>query len=108
MPLQDFMSPSETIRFSAPNLVMHANQYYNLHITNDKLILHNTRGLIFKKDDIIAHRLEDILTMQYNEKGIISKRGLLEIHMKDKKLPIEGHPTSMKAVWQELQKYISV
>ena len=107
MVIQDFMAPDELIKYTCPNLITHANQSFNLHITNDKLILHNTRGFIFKKDDIIAHRLEEITTMKYQEKGIINKRGILDIHTKDKKLPLEGSPASMKAVWQELQKYIN-
>ena len=108
MSLQDFLSPNEVVKYTCMDLVSHANRMYNLHITNDKLVLHSKRGIIFKKDDIIAHRLAEILTMRYEEKGMISKKGILEVHMNDKKLPLEGRPSSIKAVWQELQKYIKV
>ena len=108
MSIQDFLGPDELIRFTSSNMVRHAGQYFNLHITSDKLVLHNTRGILFKKDDIIAHRLEEIQTMKYQEKGIINKTGILEIYTREKKIPIEGSRETMKAIWQELQKYITL
>jgi len=106
MTVQDFMSPNETIKYTYSDLVTHADQAFNLHVTNHKLILHNITGMLFKKENAIAHKLEDILTMKYHEKGIIGKKGILEIHTIDKKIPLKGRPDSMKALWQELQKYI--
>jgi hypothetical protein len=106
MGLQDFLAPGEDIRYRCSEPVKHGGDYYWLYVTTDKLILYSRTGLIFKKDNVISHRLEEIQTMKYREEGILSKKGILEIFAKDKKIPLKGNPDSMKALWQELQKYI--
>jgi hypothetical protein len=45
--------------------------------------------------------------MYYSEKGIIRKKGILTIETFSKKMsPIIGKVQDIKAIWQELQKYI--
>ena len=62
---------------------------------------------MFKKDRIIAERLEEIRTMQYIETGVLRKRGILRIETYSKKMdPIVGKVADVKAIWQEMQKYI--
>ena len=52
-------------------------------------------------------RIEDIRTLHYDEKGIAKKKGVLRIETVSKKMePIEGKISDIKAIWQELQKYI--
>jgi len=45
--------------------------------------------------------------MHYCEKGIVRKRGVLRIETFGKKMdPIVGKIRDVKAIWQEMQKYI--
>jgi len=45
--------------------------------------------------------------MQYGETGILRKRGILRIETLSKKMdPIVGKVADIKAIWQEMQKYI--
>ncbi len=70
-------------------------------------MLYRRRGVVFKKDRVIAERIEDVQTLNYDEKGIVKKKGVLRIETMSKKMePIEGKVSDMKAIWQELQKYI--
>jgi len=45
--------------------------------------------------------------MQYGERGIFRRRGVLRIETLSKKMdPIVGKVSDIKAIWQEMQKYI--
>lgn len=118
MVLEDFLFPNENIRYQSPGYVKHASDWFDLYITDQRLIVHKRRGLVFKKDRVIAERLEDIDTLSFDEKGmipktgiwpvdrVISKTGILRVNTKTKRLVFEGDPADMKEIWQELHKFI--
>ena len=106
MVLTDFLYPGETIVFQS-NKIESLNDNFFLYITDQRILLHRRRGVLFKKDRIIAERIEDIRTMQYGERGVLRKRGVLRIETYSKKMdPIVGKVADVKAIWQEMQKYI--
>ena len=106
MVLTEFLYPGETIIFQS-NKIESLNDNFFLYITDQRILLHRRRGVLFKKDRIIAERIEDIRTMQYSERGILRKRGILRIETYSKKMdPIVGKVADIKAIWQEMQKYI--
>jgi len=104
--LTDFLYPGETIVFQS-NKIESLNDNFFFYITDQRILLFRRRGVLFKKDRIIAERLEDIQTMQYIETGAFRKRGVLRIETYSKKMdPIVGKVADVKAIWQEMQKYI--
>ncbi len=104
--LEDFLFPGEAIVFQSGK-VKSLNDHFDLYITDQRILLHRRRGVVFKKDRIVAERLEDVRTLHYNEKGMVKRRGVLLIETISKKMePIEGSVLDIKAIWQELQKYI--
>ena len=106
MVLEDFLFPGEIIIFQSGN-VETLNDRFDFYITDQRILLYRRRGVIFKKDRVIAERVEDIRTLYYDEKGIVRKKGVLRIETVSKKMePIEGKVSDIKAIWQELQKYI--
>ena len=106
MVLEDFLFPGETIIFQSGK-VKTLNDRFDFYITDQRILLYRRRGVMFKKDRVIAERIEDIRTLHYNEKGIVKKKGVLRIETMGKKMePIEGKVFDIKAIWQELQKYI--
>ena len=106
MVLEDFLFPGETIIFQSGK-VKTLNDRFDFYITDQRILLYRRRGVMFKKDRVIAERIEDIRTLHYNEKGIMKKKGVLRIETMGKKMePIEGKVFDIKAIWQELQKYI--
>ena len=106
MVLTDFLYPGETIVFQS-NKIESLNDNFFFYITDQRILLHRRRGVLFKKDRIIAERIEDVRTMQYIETGILRKRGILRIETYSKKMdPIVGKVADVKAIWQEMQKYI--
>jgi hypothetical protein len=104
--LTDFLYPGETIIFQSGKIES-LNDSFFFYITDQRILLHRRRGVISKKDRIIAERIEDIRTMQYGERGTIRKKGVLHIETLSKKMdPIVGKVADIKAIWQEMQKHI--
>ncbi len=90
MVLTDFLYPGETIVFQSGKLES-LNDNFFFYITDQRMLLYRRRGVFFKKDRIIAERLEDIRTMQYGETGTLRRRGILRIETYSKKMdPIVG------------------
>jgi hypothetical protein len=104
--LADFLYPGEAIVFQSNKIESLSDSFF-FYITDQRILLYRRRGVLFKKDRIIAERIEDIRTMQYGEMGILRKRGILRIETLSKKMdPIVGKVADIKAIWQEMQKYI--
>ena len=106
MVLEDFLFPGEIVVFQSGR-VKTLNDRFDFYITDQRILLYRRRGVVLKKDRVIAERIEDIRTLHYDERGIVKKKGVLRIETMSKKMePIEGKVSDMKAIWQELQKYI--
>jgi hypothetical protein len=104
--LAEFLYPGETIVFQS-NKIESLDDHFFFFITDQRILLYRRRGILFKKDRVIAERIENIRTMQYGEMGILRKRGILRIETLSKKMdPIVGKVADIKAIWQEMQKYI--
>ena len=104
--LTDFLYPDETIVFQS-NKIESLNDNFFFYITDQRILLYRRRGVLFKKDRIISERIENIRSMQYGEKGVLRKKGVLRIETFGKKMdPIVGKVADIKAIWQEMQKYI--
>ena len=106
MVLSDFLYPGEGIIFQS-NKIASLNDNFFFFITDQRILLYRRRGVLFKKDRIIAERLEDVRSMYYGEMGVVRKKGILRIETYSKKMdPIVGKVPDIKAIWQEMQKYI--
>ena len=106
MVLSDFLYPGEMIVFQS-NKIESLNDSFFFYITDQRILLYRRRGVLFKRDRIIAERIENINSMQYGEMGILRKKGVLRIETLTKKMdPIVGKVADIKAIWQEMQKYI--
>ena len=104
--LSDFLYPGEAVVFQSGKIRTLNDQFF-FYITDQRILLYRRRGVLVKRDRIIAERLEDIRTMQYSERGTVKKRGVLRIETLSKKMdPIVGKVAYIKAIWQEMQKYI--
>jgi ribosomal protein S3 len=106
MVLSEFLYPGEGIIFQS-NKIESLNDNFFFFITDQRILLYRRRGVLFKKDRVIAERLEDVRSMQYGEMGIVRRKGILRIETYSKKMdPIVGKVADIKAIWQEMQKYI--
>jgi len=104
--LEDFLFPGEIVIFQSGK-VKTLNDHFDFYVTDQRILLYRRRGVVFKKDRVVAERIEDIQTLHYDEKGIAKKKGVLRIETISKKMePLEGTVSDIKAIWQELQKHI--
>ena len=104
--LEDFLLPRETIRYQSPGMIRYLGDKFYFYITNRRILVYRGRGKVFKKDRVIAERLEAIKSLSYNERGLVRKRGFLSVETESKRMFFEGKIPDVKGIWQELQKYI--
>ncbi|MDH5438437.1 MAG: hypothetical protein OEX76_06005 [Candidatus Bathyarchaeota archaeon] len=104
--LKDFLLPNEAIRYRSPGKIRYLGDKFYFCITNQRMLVYRRRGKVFKKDRIIAERLEAIENLSYNERGLVRKKGFLGVQTESKRMFFEGKIPDVKGIWQELQKYI--
>jgi len=103
--LEDFLLPNETIKYQSPNKINYLGDKFYFYITNQRILVYRSKGKVFKKDRIIAEKLEAIKSLSYNEKGIMRKKAQLNVQTESKRMFLEGKIPDIKDIWQELQKY---
>lgn len=106
MVLEDFLLPDETVSYESPSKIRYLGDKFYFYITNQRILAFRSKGKVFKKDKIIAERLEGILSLNYYERGFVRKKGCLSVQTESKRMYLEGKIPDVKGVWQELQKYI--
>jgi len=104
--LEDFLLPDETVRYESPSKVRYLGDKFYFYITNQRILAYRSKGKVFKKDKIIAERLEGIQSLNYYERGFVRKKGCLSVQTESKRMYLEGKIPDVKGIWQELQKYI--
>ncbi len=103
--LEDFLFPNETVKYQSANKINYLGEKFYFYITNQRILVYRSKGKFLKKDRIITEKLEDIKSLNYNEKGVMRKKALLSIQTESKRMFFEGKIPDIKAIWQELQKY---
>jgi hypothetical protein len=63
--------------------------------------------LIFKSDRVIAENIGDVEGIKFIEKGMLSKKGIIQITTTRKRLEFSGSKNAMMAIYQEIQSYMS-
>ena len=104
--LEDFLLPNEVIRYQSPGMIRYLGDKFYFYITNRRILVYRSRGKVLKKDRVIAERLEAIKSLNYNERGLVRKKGYLSVETESKRMFFEGKILDVKGIWQELQKYI--
>lgn len=110
MPLEEFLLPKESIRYTGTEEVEYEESTYNLFITNIRLILYSRKGLVLRKERIVSERLTEIQDVHYSArvKGLEMNKGILTVETSKKKLDMTGTRDNIKQVSEELKKYIEL
>ena len=106
MALDDFLMPGENVCYLSPEPIEYQGDIYDFCITDRRLIWHKRTGIIFKSDKVVAEYIGDIDGMSYEERGILSKKGIIKIRMTRKKLEFSGSKDSIKAIYVKLQSHM--
>lgn len=101
--LYDYLMPGEEVRFISDRFVDYAGKRWKVALTNKRFILFAKRGLL-RRVDLVSWKLEDIQGIRFKEKGLISKKGIIEVHGKTT-LTLEGPVKIMKPLYDQLLEH---
>lgn len=97
--------PGEQTRFHSTGGVRYGAKRYHVILTDRRLLLYAERGLLFKNDEVITQRLDELQGIKYSEQGIIDKRGIIGIEGKTQ-MNLEGSAKEMKALYQQMMQFL--
>jgi hypothetical protein len=97
--------PGEQTRFHSTGGVRFGAKHYHVILTDRRLLLYAQRGVLFKNDEVIAQKLEELQGVKYSEEGIIEKRGIIRIEGKTH-MDLEGSAKEMKALYQQMMQFL--
>lgn len=107
MPLQDFLLPSENVKFYSTSLVRYGIKKYRVLITDKRLILYARRGHIIKSDDIVSEGLDKIQGIEYSERGFIFRMAKITIQCLTK-LELYGPISEINPLFHTMQSLINI
>jgi len=105
MPLEDYLLPGEEVKFHSGHHVRYAGKPYELLVTNKRLILYAKRGMVFKGDDVVSQKLDELQGVKYKESGMLIKTGILVVEGKTQ-MQLLGSCAEMRALCQQVMQFI--
>jgi hypothetical protein len=106
MPLADYLMPGEEVRFQSSRRVRFGNKPYQVILSDRRILLFAKRGLMFKGDDIVTHRLEELQGLRYSEYGLIDRRGIIHVQSLKTEMDLSGPAGEMKALYQQMMQFM--
>jgi hypothetical protein len=97
--------PGEQTKFYSTGGVKYGAKNYHVILTDKRLLLYAQRGMLFKNDDIVTQRLDELQGIKYSEEGIIGKKGVIRIEGKTK-MDLEGAAKEMKVLYQQMMQFL--
>ena len=97
--------PGEQIKFQSGQGVRFGDKSYQVVLTDRRILLYARRGMMFKSDDVVTSKLEELQGVKYSEEGIISKKGIIRIEGKTR-IDLFGNAAEMKALYQQMMQFM--
>ena len=106
MTLREYLMPGEEVRFRSKGNVHFASKQYQVILTDRRILLFAERGMLFKNDDIVTHRLDDLSGVKYSEQGLIGKTGTIRIQSPKTEMDLSGPANGIKALYQQIMQFM--
>lgn len=100
--LQNHLLAGEDVVFRTQRPVSYGKEQYQAYVTGQRLLLYRKVGMVFAREDLQSFRLGDIAHCGYKEEGIITRRGVMEIHVRGSKIRVGGHALHVKQLYQHV------
>lgn len=97
--------PGEQTRFHSTGGVRYGVKRYRVILTDRRLLLYAQRGMLFKNDDVVTQKLDELQGIKYSEEGIIDRKGTIRIEGKSR-MNLEGSAREMKALYQQMMQFL--
>jgi len=106
--LEDLLESNEAILYRHPyNTEFRGDRYNELVVSSKRIIFYKREGLIFKKDQSAIVGLSNINSIKFKEKGVLRKKGILEIVLREGTgFPLVGDASAMKHLYHSLMSRI--
>lgn len=106
MPIEDYLMPSEQVKFQSSFGVHYGKKVYQVIVTDRRILLYAKRGMIFKSDDVVTQKLDELQGIKYQEQGIINKRGIMKIQSAKTEMDLWGSASEVKALYQQMMQFV--
>lgn len=106
MPLEDYLQPSEQVRFHSTFGIHYGKKRYHAIVTDRRILLYAKRGLLLKNDEVVMQKLDDLRGIKYQETGIIGRRGTIKIQGSKTEMDLWGSATEVKALYQQMMQFV--
>ena len=97
--------PGEQTRFHSTGGVRYGEKKYHVILTDRRILLYAQRGVLFKNDDVITQKLDELQGIKYSEQGIIDRKGTISIEGKTR-MDLKGSANEMKALYQQMMQFL--
>jgi len=98
--------PSEQVKFQSNFGVRFGGKIYQVVLTDRRVLLYARRGAVFKNDDVVTQKLEDLQGVKYREEGLIGKKGIIKIQSLKTEMDLSGSANEMKALYQQMMQFM--
>jgi hypothetical protein len=98
--------PGEEIRFQSSRRVRYGNKSYHVILSDRRILLFAQRGALFKNDDIVTQKLDDLQGVKYSEEGIIARRGIIRVQGFKTELDLSGPAGEIKTLYQQMMQFM--
>ncbi len=106
MPLEDYLMPGEEVRFRSGRSVLYGTKHYRVVLSDRRILLYAQRGALFKSDDLITQKLDDLQGVKYSEKGIFDKRGTIHVQSFKTEMDLSGPAKDIKVLYQQMMQFM--
>lgn len=105
MTVAQFLLPGEAVLYEAPDEVYYRRTPFALYVTGERLLLYAVTGRLAPGERAVAEPLAGVESVEYSERGLLSRYGRLDVRFPGHLLTLTGSPETIKAVWRELQQH---
>lgn len=105
MAIAQFLLPGESVLYEAPEEVYYGRTPFALCVTGERLLLYAVTGRLMRGERAVAEPLTGIESVEYSERGLVTRRGRLDVRFPGHVLTLTGDIGTMKEVWRALQQH---
>ena len=105
MPLEDYLTPGEQVKFQSSTNVGYGGKAYTVVLTDKRILLYAKRGMVFKSDDVVTQRLDELQGVKYKEQGMIGKKGIIQVQGKTS-MDLVGSAAEIKTLYQQMMAFL--
>jgi hypothetical protein len=62
--------------------------------------------MLFKNDDVVTQKLDDLQGVKYSEQGIIGKKGIIRVQGFKTEMDLTGPAEEIKTLYQQMMQFM--